>query len=1072
MNHWKGHIAMVLWLLAALAAQGQPEATLALREAGGRLELSFRLGSVSVVPDGGEYCAVEAPGMTLAGAVPGCPALPAMSRVVLLPRGSVLTYGGEWKADAGTREMATRTQRLRPATGARAKEARQPAYHPDKEIYESDQWYRGGAPVEVEHVGTLGEQEVYRLTVRPMEYNPLRQSLRYSPAIDATIGLKTPATPVPVSSRYLVVAPAGYEEGLRPFLRWKRQQGFEVDALYLATHQRDSVRAAIADVWSRRGQVPGWVLLVGDAAQIQSFIGTTHPSETDNHTTDLYYVEHTGDYLPDARLGRWPVNDTAELGRVVRKTLRYEQALDLDSAALGRMLLVAGHETSEPAPVTTDGQVNYVSREVKRQRPWMDTTVFRNGESAGRRDGILAAIGGGVGVLNYTAHCTTAGWSNPSVSYTSIDTLDEGVPTFYINNCCKSNTFSGTGFGEQLLRKERGGAVAVIGATNSTLWDEDFYWSVGPKYPFTLQPAYDSLLQGAFDRLLAGPLDAGGMVQAGNLAVTAFGSPYDKFYWEIYCLLGDPSLVPWFGLPQPLALRATETPRDGDGHLALEGTPGATVTAMQHDTVAGRGTVAANGTLHLALTRTLDTTPLLLTASGPGLRPRMAILPVAHAAARAATLRQVSIDDSLVRFRIENIGTQPLHGLEAALVQQAADTAQGAVVQPQILTVDTLQAGQWVAVQLPVALLRLGESPWWQAALTLRDSVGETLCSVALRQWLPLVFPTVGFRLLDTDGDESHRLLPNREYLLETTLEGAEPAALHLTTSALPGGEVLADTTLESATLSPFHLPISTSHLTAFTHLRLTADITYLGRTEHTEHYLVAGERTESFEEGYGSHPWQSPTLHPWVVDSTVSFTGRYSARSGQIGDRQESDLVLEVLLPQPDTLLYRVRTSCETRYDKFQFFIDGQRVGNEAWGESDWQQRRVVVDAGRHTLLWRYVKDAREAHGSDCVWIDDLRLPLALWDSTWGWHGDSIPLSLPHPAHAAPAVYPNPTTGPVTVEGHGTLRLYDLYGRELYSTSVRQRSTIDLGFLPDGLYLILCTGEDGVHRQKLILKH
>ena len=82
----------------------------------------------------------------------------------------------------------------------------------------------------------------------------------------------------------------------------------------------------------------------------------------------------------------------------------------------------------------------------------------------------------------------------------TLDTLDNPQPLFYVNNCCKSNDFGGTCFGEQLLRKPSGGAVAVIGATNSTLWEEDFWWAVGPT-TISLTPSYDPIRLGAFDRL-------------------------------------------------------------------------------------------------------------------------------------------------------------------------------------------------------------------------------------------------------------------------------------------------------------------------------------------------------------------------------------------------------------------------------------------------------------------------------------------------------------------------------------------------------------------------------------------
>ncbi|MCK7531160.1 MAG: hypothetical protein MZV63_09015 [Marinilabiliales bacterium] len=38
---------------------------------------------------------------------------------------------------------------------------------------------------------------------------------------------------------------------------------------------------------------------------------------------------------------------------------------------------------------------------------------------------------------------------------------------------------------------------------------------------------------------------------SGNLSVSASTSPRKKYYWETYILLGDPSLSPVIGRPQP-----------------------------------------------------------------------------------------------------------------------------------------------------------------------------------------------------------------------------------------------------------------------------------------------------------------------------------------------------------------------------------------------------------------------------------------------------------------------------------------------------------------------------------------
>ena len=1058
------YITLVVCCLLSIAAQAQESrvASFALaEEAENTYRVEFGLGDVTMQPLNDGFVAVEAAGMANLAPREGLPALPQTSRLLTLPRGSRLTVG-DIEVE---RRILEDVGIVMPYAGATVKDQPAPMTGPDKEIYGAEGWYTAGLAVEVEDLGVMGDRQLFRVTVHPVEYRPVSQTISLLTHINATLTV-TPSSFVPrlpsLVGRLLIVSRPMFREGLQPFVRWKRQEGYEVTELYADTNKRDSIKALIAPFFA--DEAPDYLLLVGDAAQIQAFIGTTHPSGMDSHITDLYYAEHTGDYLPDAIVGRWPVNDTAELGVVMRKTLRYEQGRGLDPVRTKRLLLVAGNEDRSPAPVTTNGQVNYIGREVQLAHPEFDTLCYRNPASGNQRAEILGDLRQGAGLLNYTAHCTVAGWSSPSVSFSSIDTLDNPQPLLYVNNCCLSNAFTGTCFGEQLFRKPVGGAIGVIGATNSTLWNEDYYWAVGPKYPFSLDPVFDPARLGAFDRWIGRAPEVqtqGELLVAGNLAVTAFGSPYDKFYWEIYCLFGDPTLRPYVGVPQPIALHFTNgIPHDGAGSIYLGGTSGVTVTAMQHDTVLGAGIIGTDGLLALDLNRSLDTTPLILTATAYGYLPHIDTVTVQAVTGMGVALRDVTVNDSLVTCRVENVGTQPLYGLRVVLGQLDADSTVDALITEQQTVIDTLQPHQSHAVALPVSVLAIGQYPLWQAQLFAWDSTEGMLVSITLQHIMDISYPEATFRLLEGDSSMSHSLLSQHDYILETIVDCA-PDSLSVILTALPTMD-----TLQSLFTTPDTL----------THLHIEAMLSQGNHQQGYDYYLVGGHRMDSFEEGFDNYPWQQGGTLPWTIDSTMTHSGRFSARSGAIDYRQTSDLVIEVFLAQPDTLSYWFKTSSEPSRDKFIFTIDGVQRGDAWWGESQWIQRTHNVSAGHHTLRWRYVKDESGSAGSDCVWIDDVRLPLALWDSAYGWFGDTSTLGIEEFGmwDTEFTIFPNPTTGMVTIEGAegGMLRLLDLYGRVVYSTPIPRSSTLDLNFLPDGVYLLQVTAPRGTYNRKLIIQH
>ena len=1029
--------------------------------------------------DSNGYATLSVDGMAAMHGKAGAPALPTMSRLVILPQGSKLELADSVESSGEVSYHLPKGVLLAPIPVTTPKDEEPQSVMPDSLIYSADAFYRACPAFMVEHLGTMGQREVYRLTVAPASYNPKHGEILVSTTITATLKT-TPHSSLSTlhSSLYHIVAPSQFREGLKDFVAWKRQEGFLVNELYIDTDDRDSIKAMIANQCSGEGD---YILLVGDAEPIPPFPGTTRPEGFTTHTTDLYYAEFTGDYLPDALLGRWPVNDTAELRRVVEKTLRYEQGRGLDTALLRRALLVAGREGQQPAPVTTNGQVNYV----KGLMPWMDTMCYYNPASNTQRAEILQDIDAGTALVNYTAHCSANGWTRPAVDYTAIDTLGESQPAFYINNCCKSNAFDGDGFGEQLLRKSVGGGVGVIGATNSTLWNEDYYWSVGPKYPFSLEPERDSLRRGAFDEWLDGDalsLTASGIMTAGNMAVTAFGSPYDKFYWEIYCLLGDPSLRPYIGVPHQLCV-AVDTLRAGATLLNITATPGARVTAVQGTMLLGVADAGADSTVQMWLGASVDTLPLIITATAPQAIPTVdTILPLLPQGV-AFGFRNLTVTDTVVDFSLVYFGDDTLYNPYVCLLPDSADALFIATVH----LIDTLLPHAEMPMHTTLDIVRW--APQWSGTLEASDADGNVLCSLRMGHALDPA-PTLSFLLLNADSTVATSVMPNTEYILAVSVDGqydtlsvtAEPLvslSSELPRQARQPQHGVASTgsaaTARSSEVfgfsnnnSELHCPFTTPD--SITHLNLHA---FVGRGSYGRDYdywLTAGSRGDDLEHGFDCLPWQQDTPRPWIVDSNERHSGTFSLRPAPIGHRETSDLLLDVLLMAEDSIVFWLKTYSEDGYDKLVFSIDGVQRGSWS-GFIPWHRRAYLIPAGKHTLRWRYVKDDSNTAGSDCGWIDDLRLPLALWDSVYGCV-DSIetpePQGILEPVLDVPVLYPNPADRQLHISASGELELTDMLGRRVYSAHTDGNTPIDIGALPPGVYFVTLRCEERLFRYKL----
>lgn len=473
----------------------------------------------------------------------------------------------------------------------------------ENSVYELDQFY-GKSIVEVVKRGIYRNVNIATLYVSPVQYNPITKELKTYDHIEISISFLNPdivateemkrlhanrlfsidnspvINPVPLQSKddisaaplkYLIVSHEMFRGHLDEFIAWKKRKGFLVQVAY--TDDADvgtsynSIEAFIKSTYSNatiENPAPTYVLLVGDVEQIPakriSSFWTSHP-------TDLYYFTWTdGDDLPDCYYGRFSANTIEELQPQIEKTLMYEQFTMPDPSYLDKALLIAGTD-SYWSQTHADGQVNY-STSLYFNEAYGYSTVYKyNYNCSSESQNIRQKIGEeGVGWVNYTAHGEVTEWSDPEFRASQIDNMsNEGKYPVMIGNCCLSNKFDQTSFGESLVRANKKGALAYIGASNSTYWDEDVYWSVGYRQEILASMDYDASNLGMYDRLFhthnelidAQYVSLGQIIAGGNFGVENSGSSRKSFYWEVYHLMGDPSLMPW--LTQPETMQVTHS---------------------------------------------------------------------------------------------------------------------------------------------------------------------------------------------------------------------------------------------------------------------------------------------------------------------------------------------------------------------------------------------------------------------------------------------------------------------------------------------------------------------------------
>lgn len=540
----------------------------------------------------GKYLQLTSEGMCISYDI-GKPNLPLFSRLIEIPLNTkaiikVLNYD-EKIINLNDYNLISE---IIPAQASLSKsdEAKNVPFIKNSEIYTKDEYFKNEI-IRFQDRGYLRNKHLGYIEISPFEYNPVTNTLKILNNLEIDIrfindnnakSIKTENLASPYFDnidlntinkndgkallngpvKYVIVSDRMFEETLQEFIQWKTMKGFTVIEAYtddpdLGT-TTSSIRAYLKNLYDNPsdGISPTFILFVGDVEQIPAFAGTT-----DEHVTDLYYCEYTDDKLPEVFYGRFSATSIEELEPQIDKTLEVERYEMPDASYLNNSVIVAGHDDYGHDLTVGNGLVNYATKYYLNEDNGITTNSYLSPESQNFASEIRSKINAGVSIANYTAHCNSNGWGNPSFTTSNIQQMDnEHMYPLMIGNCCLSNKFDNAScFGESLLRAKDKGAVGYIGASNSSLWDEDFYWGVGLAEK-SANPTYEESDLGFYDRFFHSKgeekndwyITQGQMITAGNLAVESSPSIYKAYYWEIYHLMGDPSLTPYITVPEIL----------------------------------------------------------------------------------------------------------------------------------------------------------------------------------------------------------------------------------------------------------------------------------------------------------------------------------------------------------------------------------------------------------------------------------------------------------------------------------------------------------------------------------------
>jgi len=483
---------------------------------------------------------------------------------------------------------------------------------------------------------------------------------------------------------YVIIANSSFSGHLDEFIDWKTKKGYDIVLAY--TSEIGSSASAISSFIEQQYTSPSgglapatFVLLVGDTAQIPASYSSG------GHVSDLDYCDFTGDDMPEVLCGRFSAQTPSHLLTQIEKTLEYEQFLMPDPSFLEDVIMISGVDSGF-APTYGNGQINYGNQYYFNNEHGINSNTFLYPASGSSGSQILNLANQGAAFINYTAHGWESGWADPEFDVNDANNMTNNnkYPTM-VGICCLTNAFdTGTCFGEALLRKSNGGAIGYIGGSDVTYWDEDFWWGVGsgnvnanPSYGATGEGAYDGMFHENNEENWAVVNSA--IIMLGNLAV-AQANGMDDYYWEIYHLMGDPSLSTYLGMPEVNDVNYNPLLPVGSEAIEIQANPYSYIGLYLDGELISSGVVEESGFAVLVFNPINESGTIELTVTGQNTQPFFGEIFAASPDGAYVTISNVEInlgDDNTITpgesidltITLENMGNESSSYINVSLLE-------------------------------------------------------------------------------------------------------------------------------------------------------------------------------------------------------------------------------------------------------------------------------------------------------------------------------------------------------------------------------------------------------------------
>lgn len=912
-----------------------------------------------------------------------------------------------------------------------------------------------------------------------------KQSSKYTPVEEGTPGT------------ILIICADGYEAAMADYITWKQEKGIPTEMVLMSAvgSTNSQVETYIQNYYDTEDLT--YVLLVGDADNIPPMV--VSGDDSDNA---FGYVSGSDGYA-DIFVGRFSANSIADVETQVDRTIAYEKDMSTSDTWLENAF---GSASNEGDGNGHDGGESDAAH-IDNIRPDMEGygyTVTHVNQDGGSNAQISTVFNNGIGVGYYIGHGDTEMWVNTTYTNTEVNGLNnvKKLPFIWSVACVNGDFDGNTCFAEAWLRATSSGspagAVAFLAATINQSWTE----------PMTGQDEMIDILVESYASNIKRTY--GGISMNGIFLMIEEGGQGQNMA-DTWTCFGDASLMVRTTTPEEMAISHLSTLSVGQTEFTVSCDVDdalVSLTKVVGDETVIIGTGFASGGSAIVTIDAFDSPgnmKVTVTAYNKVTYQEDVMVIVPDGPYVVAT--GYTINDAAAN----NNGAADYN--ETVMINQSLQNVGVAIA----TSVDVVASTSNINVTITQASASFGDIAI-DATATENDAFTMQIADGIADQESAMI------DLVITDGasnewESSYPILINAPNLAiefiavddsdtgngNGTIDAGE--TVNIVVSVVNNGHATAEAgdvnlvcvnpnvTVNMLTLPVAELAVSTPVELEFEVVvdgdtpmgeSICFDFDYIAGSYNAELNvcLAAGLQIEDWESNsFGSYAWDNTDVNPWTIVTDEVYEGTYSSRSGALTeDGGTSTLIINLDVLTADNVEFYKKVSSEpeewdTMYDYLEFIVDGASKGK--WcGEVDWSMESYAVAIGSHEFIWKYVKDGYLTEGSDCAWVDNIKLPA---------HQNSVTIINENSFVEENTVeaYPNPASDVVNLNVNlvdntsAVVKVMNMSGQVVYEYSSEFNLyegeniiVLNTSDFANGLYIIqLTTSNETYHRNIVISK-